>query len=186
MPLESALFTSDNTNWGTPRSVFDPLNEIYRFDLDAAASTENALCSNYITEGQDCLRVKWSSIGRFAWLNPPYGERELPCGPNCKKKTCADRGWHRDKLFPGIGAFLAKALEETRFGVTTVALIPARMGSAWWRDYVHPASDLYEFPFRITFEGAKSTAPFPSALAVYRPAIVINNQPLRRWAAALS
>lgn len=183
MPLQDALFASDNSNWGTPDYVFDPLHKIFKFDFDAAASAENAKLPTFITEEEDCLRVDWHKLGSVAWLNPPYGDREFKCGPDCKKKTCAKRGWHREKDFPGIGEFLHKALDQTRFGVTTVALLPVRMGSQWWLDWVRAASDLYEFEGRIRFEGAPSSAPFPSVLAVYRPAIVVDGNALRRWSA---
>lgn len=36
-----AAFSSDRTDWETPQSYFDELNEKYHFTLDAAASDEN-------------------------------------------------------------------------------------------------------------------------------------------------
>ena len=74
----------------------------------------------------------------------------------------------------------------TSTDVTTVALIPGRFGTAWWRDYVHPASEILEIPGRIKFVGAEHTAPFPSVLAIYRPAVVLNGGPCRRWVAGLA
>lgn len=184
MPLESSMFTSDNSNWGTPNYVFDPLNKIFKFDFDAAASAENTKCEKFITEGENCLDVDWSKLGSVGWLNPPYGDAENACLPGCGKKTCAKRGWHREKPFPGIGAFLHKAYTEALYHeVTTVALVPGRMGAKWWLDWVRSASDVYEFPGRIQFEGAPSSAPFPSVIAVYRPTIIIKGEALRRWSA---
>jgi len=67
----------------TPACVFDPLNEEFRFTLDAAAAHHNAKCPNYCTlegtfEGtiggrlasDNGLEFPWEC--ERVWLNPPF------------------------------------------------------------------------------------------------------------------
>jgi len=61
-------FSSKKMDWRTPPEVFEFFNKQYRFDLDAASTSENALCENHLT---DAFNEKWS--GQTVWLNPPYG-----------------------------------------------------------------------------------------------------------------
>jgi site-specific DNA-methyltransferase (adenine-specific) len=60
--LGSALFSSRSQEWTTPKELFDPLNEIFKFTLDACATRENAKCKRYFTKAEDGLKQKW--IGR--------------------------------------------------------------------------------------------------------------------------
>ena len=55
--------------WSTPRGLFNKLNDEFNFTLDVAASDENHLCDNYITEEMDGLTSAW---GKSNWCNPPY------------------------------------------------------------------------------------------------------------------
>lgn len=41
---QGAAFSSLRDDWETPPEIFRHCNEIWHFDLDAAASDENALC----------------------------------------------------------------------------------------------------------------------------------------------
>ena len=57
----------------TPRDIFLSFDDRFEFDLDVAASDENALCPNYFTEEQDGLKQKWFGS---VWCNPPYSNVE--------------------------------------------------------------------------------------------------------------
>jgi phage N-6-adenine-methyltransferase len=70
----TALRSSVNQAWGTPRSVFDPLNAEFDFTIDAAASAENALLPRYWDLAQNALFQDWDS--ERVWCNPPYGEAQ--------------------------------------------------------------------------------------------------------------
>lgn len=59
MKNDSALFTSERQEWETPQELFDELDSEYHFDLDAAASSDNAKVKNYFTEEDDSLKQKW-------------------------------------------------------------------------------------------------------------------------------
>ena len=52
---------------------------------------------------------------------------------------------------------------------TVVCLIPARTDTAWWHDYVMKANEIRLVRGRLKFGGAKNSAPFPSAVVVFRP-----------------
>jgi phage N-6-adenine-methyltransferase len=50
--------------------LFEVLNEIFRFSVDAAASVENAVLPRYWDEVDDALRQDWAA--ESAWCNPPF------------------------------------------------------------------------------------------------------------------
>ncbi|MDX7992630.1 phage N-6-adenine-methyltransferase [Xenorhabdus littoralis] len=59
--------------WQTPLPLFTALNLEFDFYLDAAASANNTLCANYLTERDNALECDWVSYGSI-WCNPPYSE----------------------------------------------------------------------------------------------------------------
>jgi site-specific DNA-methyltransferase (adenine-specific) len=76
-----------STEWSTPDSFFKPLDDIYHFTLDVAATKENAKCANYYTEEQDGLKQPWEGV---IWCNPPYGSGVLDWikkAISCKNKV---------------------------------------------------------------------------------------------------
>lgn len=138
--------------WGTPASVFDPLNAEFGFTLDAAALAHNAKVARYLgpdrieeTE-RDALVVDWSR--EVVWLNPPYGYRNL-------------------------ARWMEKARSESAHS-TVVCLVPAHTGQPWWHDWVvGKASEIRWIRGKVCFikpDGSKgSAAPFPSCIVIYRP-----------------
>lgn len=64
------LFKSSTDNVATPQWLFDELDEVFHFDLDAAATPENAKCAKYYTKEDDALKKSWggrsSAILRMA------------------------------------------------------------------------------------------------------------------------
>jgi phage N-6-adenine-methyltransferase len=73
------------------------------------------------------------------WMNPPYG---------------------RD-----IGKWMKKASESD---ATVVCLVPARTDTKWWHDYAMKGEITF-IRGRLKFGDAKNSAPFPSAVVVFRP-----------------
>lgn len=50
----------------------------------------------------------------------------------------------------------------------TVALLPARMDTKWYQNWVQPyASEIRFVKGRVKFRGATTGAPFPSVIAIY-------------------
>ena len=138
MTINQSLFQSDKQDWQTPPSVFEPLHREFGFTIDAAASSENALLPRYWNEENDAIKQDWS--GERIWCNPPYGR------------------YQRE--------FIRKAAEMQ--ADVTVLLIPARPDTAAWHDWIFPYAEIRFIRGRIKFVGAKNSAPFPSAIVVWR------------------
>ena len=73
------------------------------------------------------------------WMNPPYGRE--------------------------IGAWMKKAATCTASVV--VCLVPARTDTAWWHDYA-TKGEVRFIRGRLKFGKHKNSAPFPSAIIVFR------------------
>jgi phage N-6-adenine-methyltransferase len=70
--------------------------------------------------------------------------------------------------FSAIADWVAQADEAAKAGATVVCLLPVRTDTRWW--HAHVAHHEIEFrKGRVKFAGAKSGAPFPSAVVVMRP-----------------
>lgn len=144
--LNQALFTSVKDNWETPQSVFNELNAEFNFELDAAASDENAKLSKYFTKEDNALSQEWGGENTNVFCNPPYG-REL-------------RKW----LEKGYKEHLRCPKRKIVF------LIPARTDTSYWHDFIFDKAEIRFIRGRLKFElnkEPKDAAPFPSALVIY-------------------
>ncbi len=130
-------FSSASGEWSTPDDLFRELDDIFHFDLDACASPENAKCKNYFTKHDDALAQTWEGT---VFMNPPNG---------------------RD-----IEAFMRKAYEFSLNGATVVCLVPSRTDTTWCHRYAR-RGDIIHVRGRLTFGGATSSAPFPSAIVIF-------------------
>ena len=93
-------------NWRTPPEIYDPLNDEFHFDLDAAADATNTKCQSFLTDALSS--GDWP--GDRVWCNPPYGRMLDP--------------------------FVRRCCAESRKGKLVVALIPMRVRAAWWHESV--------------------------------------------------
>ena len=145
--LPRMLFTSDSDEWATPDELVQWLNQSFQFTLDVAASHDNHKCERYFTIEDEGLAQSWE--GERVWMNPPYSN---------------------------VTAWMERAYRASREErATVVALVAARTDTRWWQDWVIGKANEIEFlAGRVTFsrpgKGA-NTAPFPSALVIYRPPI---------------
>ena len=135
----SVHFSSATDVWATPQDYFDTIAREFAFDLDVCALPENAKCARYFTPEVDGLAQTWSGV---CWMNPPYGRT--------------------------IGLWMRKAHLASRQGVTVVCLVPARTDTRWWHDYAIKG-EIRFIKGRLKFGNAKTNAPFPSALVIFRP-----------------
>lgn len=135
--MRKTLFSSRTDDWSTPLDLFIRLNDLFGFTLDAASSDGNALCVQHYTVADDALSQPWDGV---VWCNPPYGR--------------------------GIGAWVSRARSESERGTTVVLLVPARTDARWFGDMWH-ASALVFVRGRLKFGGGKTSAPFPSVIAVF-------------------
>jgi site-specific DNA-methyltransferase (adenine-specific) len=63
---------------------------------------------------------------------------------------------------------MKKAYEASLMGATVVCLTPARTDTKWWHEYAMKG-DIYLIKGRLKFGDAKNSAPFPSAVVVFKP-----------------
>ena len=138
--MQKSMFKSEKQTWETPNDLFEKLNSIFNFTLDACASHDNYKCINYYTEEDNSLTKGW--VGNV-WCNPPYSKYQI------------------DFVKHGHNASLKN-------DSTVVFLIPARPDTKLWQDFIFKnASTVCFVKGRIKFKGAKDSAPFPSALVVF-------------------
>lgn len=123
--------------------LFDPLNRLHGFTLDAAASPDNAKCEKYFTKEHDGLLQSWR--GEVVWCNPPYSNLGDWCGKarhevmnnGCKKvvmllpaNRCEQAWWQfhiepfRDK--PGWGISVLFLAGRHRFGWPPGRVVPPK------------------------------------------------------------
>ena len=88
---------------------------------------------------KDGLLIEW---GQCNFVNPPYG-REIP-------------------------KWIKKGYEEWKKGKTVVFLIPSRTDTTYWHDYIMKADEIRFIRGRLKFKGAKHSAPFPSAIIIFK------------------
>lgn len=141
-------FSSATPEWGTPQGLFDALNGEFGFTVDVCATKELAKCKRFFSPEQDGLAQTWTGV---CWMNPPYGSE--------------------------IAAWIEKAADAADRGATVVCLVPARVDTAWWWDYVSFAEVRF-LRGRLKFGNAETSAPFPSAVVVFgRPTRTVYWQP---------
>lgn len=134
-------YSSKTNEWTTPNDLYNRLNDEFNFTLDPCATHKNHKCDKYFTIEDDGLSKDWSKDVVF--MNPPYGRE--------------------------IKKWIEKAYEESLKGATVVCLIPARTDTTYWHDYIfNKASDIRFLKGRLKFGDSKNSAPFPSAIIVYK------------------
>jgi phage N-6-adenine-methyltransferase len=138
--FNESLWTSETDEWSTPDAFFDRLNDEFHFTLDACATAENAKCIDFFNKETDGLLNEWR--GRV-FMNPPYGTE--------------------------IGKWVRTAYGEVKYGRAdvVVCLLPARTDTAWWHDYCM-RGEIRFIRGRLKFGGSKNSAPFPSAVVIFR------------------
>jgi phage N-6-adenine-methyltransferase len=112
------------------------LLQISDFDLDVAADSTNAVVPFYYDEQTNGLDMPWVVDG-WAWCNPPYSK---------------------------IRPWVERAYEQSQQGAKIAVLVPAAVGSNWWRDWVHAKAHIHLLNGRIRFVG--HTAGYPKDLAL--------------------
>jgi len=137
--LNRGLFTSHRGDWATPAELFRELDGEFGFELDVCATAANAKCSAFFSPEVDGLQQLWRGK---CWMNPPYGRN--------------------------IGLWMAKAYRSSLVGATVVCLVPSRTDTRWWHEWAM-RGEIRFLEGRLRFVGAPSSAPFPSAVVVFRP-----------------
>jgi len=138
--LRGPLFTSNKSDWATPQSFFDKLDQIYHFTLDPCASIDNFKCLKYYTIEDNGLVQDWE--GETVFCNPPYG-RQLSA------------------------QWVKKCYEESlKPNTLVVMLLPARVDTRWFHEYCLKGK--VEFiKGRLKFGNSSTPAPFPSMVVIF-------------------
>ena len=87
----------------------------------------------------DGLAREWNSR---VFINPPYGKE--------------------------ITKWIERAYREAQQGKLIVLLIPSRTDTRWWHEYIMKADEIRFIKGRLKFGDSKDSAPFPSAIVVFR------------------
>lgn len=116
---------------------------IEEFDCDLAASAENTKAPCYHDIDSNSLIQNWKIGDGWNWLNPPFAD---------------------------IRPWVEKAYAEWIIhGAMTLVLLPAGVGSNWFRDFVYEKATLILLNNRIHFVGAEFTYPKDLILVEYGP-----------------
>jgi phage N-6-adenine-methyltransferase len=132
-------YSSKTDEWATPQDFYDVVNAEFAFDLDVCALDTSAKCDRYFTPETDGLAQDWTGT---VWMNPPYGDV--------------------------IPAWVEKAYASAQAGATVVCLVPARVDTAWFQDFCF-TGEVRFIRGRLRFGTADASAPFPSALVIFKP-----------------
>ncbi len=136
--MPNVHFSSKTDLWSTPQDFYEKLDDEFHFTLDPCATHENHKTDKYFTIEDDGLSQPWD--GEVVFMNPPYGRV--------------------------IGYWMKKASEANAM---VVCLVPARTDTRWWHDYViNGGGEVRFIKGRLKFGGQKNSAPFPSAVVIYR------------------
>jgi phage N-6-adenine-methyltransferase len=141
-PLSKVVFSRKSDEWGTPIGLFRELDERFSFELDVAASDDNALCDCWFTAENSALDHEWGDY-RSAFCNPPYSQ--------CRE-------------------FVTKCAEQAaKHRMTVVVLVPARTDTRWFHEHVYGKRGVtVDFlKGRLKFGDSTNSAPFPSMLVVF-------------------
>lgn len=146
--MNRAVFASSKSDeYETPDWFFRWCESVWGpFDLDAAATAENAKHRDHYTAEEDGLRQPWHSphyrIYRV-WCNPPYSQ---------------------------ISRWVERGASHACEGGTALFLVPARTDTRWFHDFaIDGAAEIVLLKGRLRFVGAPNSAPFPSALLWFAP-----------------
>ncbi len=131
-------------DYSTPADFMLAVNERFGFpDWDLAADASNSkgtLC--FFSQEQDSLKQDWGEVpGNLLWLNPPFADID-PWAEKCAKLAIS----HPRK--------------------TILLLVPASIGSNWYRHFVQDLAHVSALSPRLSFDG-KNSYPKDCILAVY-------------------
>lgn len=101
--------------WSTPPELVAWMEIEYGdYDIDAAASKENAVCEKFYSKETNCLKRWWGS-NKHIWLNPPYSN---------------------------ITPFVKKAIEQMEHNNQIDILLPCDTSTGWFYEAQQKAAEI--------------------------------------------
>lgn len=141
MKARAYLAPAGRDDWRTPEEVVDLIRILWDGppDLDpcAAATADGWFARENVTAEQDGLARPWRGS---VFVNPPFGD---------------------------LATWAEKCSVEAQSGAEIVLLLPARTDTRYWHAHIAKARAIAFLRGRLTFVGAPSVAPFPTALAYW-------------------
>lgn len=141
MALIKQMVSSKTNEWYTPQKLYDYLDSQFHFTLDPCCTHENTKCKKHYTLEDDGLSKDWDN--EVVFMNPPYGGHTID--------------------------WLKKAELQRHKGTTTVCLIVSATDRSYWHDIIFNADEVWFLRGRVKFGGQKTTAPFASAIVIFKP-----------------
>lgn len=144
------LMKSSKQDWGTPQALFDRWQAEFGFTVDAAANATNHKLPRWYGPGgerEDATTAPWSPTEVY-WCNSPYDNQR---------------------------AFVQRGLDVMMIGGLAVFLLPARTDTRLFHELIWDRGERRPYrgvtvdflKGRLTFEGAPTSAPFPSMLVTF-------------------
>jgi site-specific DNA-methyltransferase (adenine-specific) len=144
------LTSSASQHWNTPEKVLKFVRAMGEITLDPCSNNNSIVEAKHeIAPPQDGLAVDWHVLGQngITFVNPPYGR--------------------------GIAKWIQKAVLEYAKGAEIIMLVPARVDTKWWQNWIFPTANAICFwKGRLVFEHPdkpKLPATFPSAIVYFGP-----------------
>jgi len=140
----------------TPDDFFDAVVDRFgRPVWDLAASTENARATGFYSIEQNALRLEWHDLPKgWLWCNPPFAD---------------------------IAPWVEKAFAESVLGAKTLMLVPAGVGTNWFREWVFEKAWVLFLSPRLTFKGCHDPYPKDLMLLAFDSAWKIGPIHCWRW-----
>lgn len=112
--------------WSTPSELVAWMEIEYGdYDIDAAASKENAVCEKFYSKETNCLKRWWGS-NKHIWLNPPYSN---------------------------ITPFVKKAIEQIEHNNQIDILLPCDTSTGWFYEAQQRAAEIIWITGEVYQEG---------------------------------
>lgn len=112
--------------WSTPSELVAWMEIEYGdYDIDAAASKENAVCEKFYSKETNCLKRWWGS-NKHIWLNPPYSN---------------------------ITPFVKKAIEQMEHNNQIDILLPCDTSTGWFYEAQQKAAEIIWITGEVYQEG---------------------------------
>lgn len=144
--------TGGSDTWQTPADVIRRVQRVGWIELDPCSAKENPTSA---------VSFVWHPDGdglAFSWVDHLTA---LPAGGKAGVV-------YVNAPYSQMAAWAAKVAHEAGEGCQIVSLVAARPDTRWWRRMVwDTASAVCFWSGRLTFVGAPSVAPFPSAVVLH-------------------
>jgi len=116
---------------------------------------------------------KWNTPKSFFdKLDKEFGFDSDPCPSSVPLKKGLINGWG-NKVFVNppyskIKDWVNAGHYYGSTGKLVVMLIPSRTDTKWWHEYVMKSKEIRFIKGRLKFSGHKNSAPFPSAIVIFK------------------